>query len=600
MARGRRRFTIPSAIRREDIPTLELFASDKGLVVVGNTTVELFQVEPAPLEAGSKSATIGYNVSMLVVLLAFVFFSMLYKQNFSHQGRSRRRTFVGTPEQAASAAAEENDSLTAKLYSSFLGFWSRVKVFFGIKIALEHYEVERLPDYNPNMLNVYYALQGAVCYIPLQVLHRIRNRSVKSDDEVVNVSLCGVAKERRDLPQQGCLSWLNIYTTHFILVTYLVFVAVTFSPNVLGSYVGPAAGPANGKVCADRELKLIRIKEDMLEFSNVSAGEIQVSLHKQRPKDMLAVITAANQVDKNNPPFPNFPNFTKCSGIIDGKRDELLRQIQKDDCRFDSIHVPILERVSYRYVFPYHRFTPHLLRQELPPRAQNKRQCAVDPSLLSDIDQLRDIVDGYIAPQARSFEEVDEVVEDAYSELMKTLLFQANFAADMYIFYVCACLLVRPPLRLGKSRTIVLVKRSFLNWQQIPFVIMFTVLAYVLPILLEDFNFAQLFEKWAKFLANAGADMCFVQPSFIASVADTVFKTCEEITTLEDEFLAIGQEAAKISRDASAYFLCQNPSAAAQAVLTELELMANETLSVPFAARLCEDIGNDVLLVRFR
>lgn len=576
----------------------DLIVSSGRLLVFAGSGIKLYSTEPAPLSAESIDNTLALNITMFIILAIFVFLSLRFRPRFHTnpgmkepptRGSNAPPTLIDSLQED-----EENDpSLLGRARRCCASSWMNIKIFLGIKVSMEEYEVRKLQDYTSERLNL---LLGPLTFLRATATS-LRSRCSKQEDSHALTS-GGVQGKSAGLPNEGFFSYFNMYRTHVFLVTYLIFVGVTFSPNVFGSFLGPAAGPTNGKVCDSRELKLMAIKEDLLEASNYSAGEIQISELIQRPDEMAALVEEANERLKSDPPFPNFPNFTRCDNFIEEKRVELIQQIQKDDCRFESESVLIITKVSHRYEFPDDKFTAHTERKELPPPSENSRQCPIDPSLLTDIEQLRELIGGYVEPQSRAFEEVDEAVADAYVELMKTLVFQANFAADMYIFYVCVCLFVKPPLRLSKPRTDVLVRKFFFNWPQLTFIFAFTVFFYVLPILLHDYDFEKLFEQWRRFFANAGVDMCYVQPSFIAEVTETLFDTCEEIEDLEQEYLGVVQQATQVSRDAASYFLCKDTPAEVQLVLDELERIANETLETPFATQLCDSIGFNVLLVR--
>lgn len=579
-------FQVPTKYLYNGGSAIDVFPTGDSLLSVGGSGIARFAVDPQPLVAGADSDTINMNIAMCFIMFVFVLVSFKNRQRYVQeldadlQGRLQN----GDPSLV---------SRKSRLRSSCIHCCSRLAVVFGLKVSMEHYEVHRLPDYNPAQVNIILWLCN-----PFVMLSKYVGLLRANSDETGQNNQKG-KDSKIEVPQTGALSWFTFYTSHVILVLYLVFVALTFSPNVFGSFLGPAAGPTGGKVCEFREVKLMEIKQELLDLMNFSAGEIQLSDFKRRPDELLAVVNAANDRLKSDPPFPDFPNFTRCDTFLEGKREELIRQIQSDDCKYETTTLPILKSVGYKYVFPNHRFWPILERIELPPEEENKRQCPIDPGLLTDIDELREILSGYIGPQERSFEEIETTVENAYSELIKTLLFQANFAADMYIFYVCVCLMVRPPLRLGKSRVWVLAKRTFLNWQQIPFILLFTILAYTLPPLLENFNFVKLYEQLQRFMENAGVDMCFVQPSFLAEVSETIFETCEEVDELKKEFDAIVQAAVQVSRDADSYFLCEQPPALVIPVLAELQEMANATLSTPFFAQRCEDQDFEEFLAKF-
>ena len=161
------------------------------------------------------------------------------------------------------------------------------------------------------------------------------------------------------------------------------------------------------------------------------------------------------------------------------------------------------------------------------------------------------------------------------------------------IFYVCLCLLVRPPLRLSRSKLTVRIKRTWFHWQQIPFVFYFTLAAYFIPIIWRLLNLEELF----RLLKNASVDLCFVQPSFIADISKSVFRACNDIEELRELFSTEIETIKRLSQDASAYFLCTSASASIEVLLNNLAKEANATAGAVFAASACGSLRFDALVV---
>ena len=162
------------------------------------------------------------------------------------------------------------------------------------------------------------------------------------------------------------------------------------------------------------------------------------------------------------------------------------------------------------------------------------------------------------------------------------------------IFYVCLCLLIRPPLRLSRSKLSVNLKRRCFHWEQIQFVFYFTLAAYFVPIVWKLLNLEELF----RLLKNASVDLCYVQPSFIADISKSVVKACSDIEALRDDFFAEVDGVVQTSKDAHAYFLCEDPPSPIDTLLGQFELQANVSENAEFTASVCNDIRFDFLVVR--
>ena len=384
---------------------LEVFTSDAALLVMVTNGIESFDRSPKHLQQGLVPELYLMNAALLAfcVMLVYCVLSRSAKSDEEQavRGKSPSEEEDVTPEQLAASDGEDTDELPRtnnvdtqrneqETKGNLLSFSALFLGCIGMQSSLSKFTVYDLPDY---------------------------------DRKTVPLCPARVCKQKR----------ISCFRTHCVLTIYLCFVAFTFSPNLLGRVVGPAASTSKGKICEFREQKLLEIETQILEESNYGAGELQLSDMRDVGRKMLQDIEDANDATPNDPPFINFPMNASggCSDALDAKYEELQRQIDDDTCTFEKEIIEILRDIRIRDYFFWIEVDPVVYRVELPPIGQRGRQCPVDASLIDDIEMLKAIINKNFQEKTREFADPQAELEAASSELLKTLMFQANVAADV-------------------------------------------------------------------------------------------------------------------------------------------------------------------------
>ena len=361
------------------------------LLVIGTNNVEAFDATAIPLVDRVHVEVIYTNLLMLAVLLLLVYCIL-----FPSKRRKRElSTILEREDDVVEQASDESkkDGFRENEASSdrfSLSCWATLMACIGMQSSPSKFTVYDIPDY---------------------------------DQRVFPLCPACIRPKRN----------VTCFRTHCILVLYLCFVAFTFSPNILGRFVGPAASTTKGKVCEGREQKLSEIQTQILAESNYSAGEVQVSELQNIALGMRLDIDNANSANPDDPPFPNFPFNASgvCGDATQAKIDKLYRQIEDDSCKFETEIIQVLRDITVRDYFFWIEVDPVVRRIELPPLGQASRQCPIDASLLDDIEELKRLMTKNFQPKEREFVDPGTEFEQATSELLKTLMFQANMAADV-------------------------------------------------------------------------------------------------------------------------------------------------------------------------
>eukprot|EP00171_Calliarthron_tuberculosum_P001482 IDg1482t1 len=309
-------------------------------------------------------------------------------------------------------------------------------------------------------------------------------------------------------------SWMR-----WLLVSLLVVVTIFLTPQLLPKWLGfKWSTPSD--LCANRDAKLVRLREKMESLARVTEGSNFVKQANLTLKCMQSSAerswngirtvkypedcTPANAKARTNP-------TQVCVG---GQRIEVC-------ARFIGIRLKCKGQTSPRTC---------------------KTVTSSDPSSvqrIAEINAARRVHQNSIGPTNTQKAEVQDAVQTAdkgAERIINRLLIQIDIASNMYIVYTMLAVIVGTPVIVFKRERTSRVLGSALGFRKANFIVLVVIILTIYDSgikVFRDTNFPQLFRNFQN-------DPCYLDPKFSRKRLELIRDTCGKITKhraeLNDKF----------------------------------------------------------------
>ena len=188
---------------------------------------------------------------------------------------------------------------------------------------------------------------------------------------------------------------------------------------------------------------------------------------------------------------------------------------------------------------------------------QAKENAGQDEQARAEMDQF--IASKHEADLEEAREKTGQIVDegqDEAKELLEKLVWQFDFASNLYIAYVCLTIIFfAVPISLYSSKGLIKAKRAF-HISKLTFV-----LGTVAVMWLYDYVSMLSALPFDIYLHNLNADVCYNDPTFIKNIAAEVGGTCSDIRHLHVQYQGLQKNVKEQHFAAMSWNLCQRSDA---------------------------------------